>query len=275
MEPQADINTTGLLAQKENEFMKMILSFSAKHRTYQIFRDFIALSARMISNRLVRFKQEYEDEFLRIEKGYSKEEMTKFAQLFALVHDLLGLGTYTDFLGNCFMRLELGNERTGQFFTPYHVCQLMARLTVGDDFTAVLSKSPQKIIAVSDPCCGAGATVIAYAEMMAESNIDVSKHLYVEGIDVDPLVAEMCYVQCSLLGIPAHIRVGNTLTLDISRTYATPALLKHNWPVRLHEHFREGMQADQSSDLETSVQQPILIPSVSRVLAKADQIALF
>lgn len=29
-----------------------------------------------------------------------------------------------DFLGKMFMRLDLGNRSAGQFFTPYHVCEL-------------------------------------------------------------------------------------------------------------------------------------------------------
>lgn len=33
-----------------------------------------------------------------------------------------------DFLGKTFMRLDLGNRSAGQFFTPYHVCELMAEV---------------------------------------------------------------------------------------------------------------------------------------------------
>lgn len=37
-----------------------------------------------------------------------------------------------DFLGSIFMSLNLGNEHNGQFFTPYHVCELMAEVTMED-----------------------------------------------------------------------------------------------------------------------------------------------
>ena len=35
-----------------------------------------------------------------------------------------------DFLGGIFMELNLGNGSNGQFFTPYHVCDLMAKIAM-------------------------------------------------------------------------------------------------------------------------------------------------
>ncbi len=34
----------------------------------------------------------------------------------------------TDILGSVFHELELHNKWTGQFFTPFHLCQMMAKM---------------------------------------------------------------------------------------------------------------------------------------------------
>lgn len=36
----------------------------------------------------------------------------------------------SDVLGEVYMELELGNKWKGQFFTPYHVSQAMASVTL-------------------------------------------------------------------------------------------------------------------------------------------------
>ena len=52
-----------------------------------------------------------------------------------------------DFLGKMFMRLDLGNRSAGQFFTPYHVCELMAEVVA----TNALEKIEQYASEVYSP----------------------------------------------------------------------------------------------------------------------------
>ena len=40
--------------------------------------------------------------------------------------------------------------------------------------------------------------------------------------DIDEVAARMCYVQLALLGIPAIVNIGNSLTLDVRQTLHTP-----------------------------------------------------
>ena len=150
---------SAFIERKEQEFIKKINAFSSRHRTYQVFRDFIALSARMISNQMVYFSQELEDEYLQTIKSYAKEEANLFAELYALVFSVLAQGNFTDFLGNCYMKLELGNDKHGQFFTPFHICQLLTMVSAGNDLAETLNNSQQKFIALSEPCCGAACNL--------------------------------------------------------------------------------------------------------------------
>lgn len=52
------------------------------------------------------------------------------------------------------MELELNNHWTGQFFTPYNICRLMAEMTLQD---AVRKIEREGGISINDPACGAGA----------------------------------------------------------------------------------------------------------------------
>lgn len=45
-----------------------------------------------------------------------------------------------DFLGSVFMELNFGNKSTSQFFTPYHICELMAKVTEEDVAAIVKEK---------------------------------------------------------------------------------------------------------------------------------------
>lgn len=58
-----------------------------------------------------------QEEYLAIAKRYTREEVEAFASLLGILVNLLE-PTPQDILGELFMALNLGNERTGQFFTP-------------------------------------------------------------------------------------------------------------------------------------------------------------
>lgn len=122
-----------------------------------------------------------------------------------------------DFLGSIFMELNLGNESGGQFFTPYHVCQLMAAVAMGDVVSQV---EKDGYITINDCCCGAGATLIASVhearKQLEKANLNFQNYVLVVAQDIDEIVALMCYIQLSLLGVAAYIKVGNTFTDPIS-----------------------------------------------------------
>lgn len=106
------------------------------------------------------------------------------------------------------MELNLGNKSTSQFFTPYHICELMAKVTEEDVIAIVKEKG---YITISDPCCGAGAK-----KQLEKVNLNFQNHVLVAAQDIDETVALMCYIQLSLLGVAAYIKVGNSLTEPMS-----------------------------------------------------------
>lgn len=104
-----------------------------------------------------------------------------------------------------------------QFFTPYHVCELMAKVTEEDVAAVVKEKG---YITINDFCCGAGATLIAAInearKQLEKVNLNFQNHVLVVAQDIDEIVALMCYIQLSLLGVAAYIKVGDVFTQPMS-----------------------------------------------------------
>ncbi|MBE0317765.1 N-6 DNA methylase (plasmid) [Xanthomonas citri pv. punicae] len=150
-----------------------------------------------------------------------------------------------DVLGAVFGQLELSNTWRGQFFTPFELCRLMARLQIGDgaDVRAIIDR--EGYVSASEPACGAGAMIIALAEAMHDAGINYQRHLHVVAVDVDPRAAHMAYVQFTLLHIPAVVIVGNTLAMEEREHWYTPAHVLGGWSGRLAA--RNTIQAAQEA----------------------------
>lgn len=122
---------------------------------------------------------------------------------------------FGDAMGAAYMELGVGNEAGGQFFTPFHISCLMAKLAVDDG---------DGVFTVSEPSCGAGGNCIAVAKACHEAGIDWQRRVLFDCQDVDELTALMCYVQLSLIGAAAKVSVGNTLLEERRYTLRTIVL---------------------------------------------------
>lgn len=113
----------------EDKFLKSFQKLTYRRRAWDVWRDYILLHACSISNVLDKDNYDQrEKRYLKIIHQYSKEEQAIFPELAAYTTMALDQNQEQDFLGKMFMRLDLGNRSAGQFFTPYHVCELMAEV---------------------------------------------------------------------------------------------------------------------------------------------------
>lgn len=213
-----------------------LFSETARYRhRYEVFRDFVTMAGIAIQNAILK-SDELEQEYLGIVRRYEKVDAERMSHLLAEV--VMGLDAYPcDFLGRVFMELELGSDRMGQFFTPFEVSRMMAAMMYGDAIDA-LSEKP--FITLSEPACGAGGMVIAFAQVMLEKGLNPQKQLWVSCVDVDPVAAMMAYVQLSLLHIPAEVVVGNALTMQFSRVMRTPAHYLGFWDSKIRQASAGG-----------------------------------
>lgn len=176
-----------------------------------MWRDFVVMFACSLSNPVDKSHyDEREKRYLKIINKYNREEQQLFPELAAHTVMALEENPEQDFLGGIFMELGLGDGKNGQFFTPYHICDLMAKITVDDVSKEIEEKG---YVTIHDPCCGAGATLIAgvheVRRQLEKMNLNYQNHVLVVAQDIDEVVALMCYIHLSLLGVAAYIKVGD------------------------------------------------------------------
>ena len=185
-----------------------------RHRSWDVWSDFIIMFACALSNPVDKDHfDEREALYLRTIKRYNKQEQPLFSELAAYMVVALEENQEQDFLGSIYTELGLNSKEHEQIFTPYHVCELMAEITMEDIVEKVKKDG---YITLNDPCCGAGATLIAgihaARKRLEKANLNYQNHILVAAQDIDMVVALMCYIQLSLLGVAAYIKVGNSLT---------------------------------------------------------------
>lgn len=76
-----------------------------------------------------------EERYLQIIRNCKLPDQSMLKKYFAKIYAQLNSVIYddekfNDNLGELFMRCDLGNKNTGQFFTPYHISEFMARATL-------------------------------------------------------------------------------------------------------------------------------------------------
>ena len=180
---------------------------------WEVFSDFLSLAASELDMARIR----------------TPESMEHCREMFCLMVCALE-AKFHDFLGAIFMELELGDNFRGQYFTPYSVQCLMARMLMPGVRDTIRREG---IATVSDPACGAAGMLIAYAECLLEADINPSMHMFGSCIDIDPVAADMAFIQLSLLGIAAEVVTGNTLTMQIRRVRYTPVFYLNDFEKRL------------------------------------------
>lgn len=199
--------------ESQKKIIKTMESLTGRLSLWEIWQDFIIMSAISIANTIdPPFREDREQTYLERARKYSKQELDAFAEMLAEVVIALDNNPDQDFLGELFMSMELGNEWKGQFFTPYSVCKMMATITYGNDLQNEIEK--QGWVSVNDPACGAGALLIAFANECRRPGKEINYQTSVLFVaqDIDYLAGMMCYIQMSLLGCPGYVVIADTLT---------------------------------------------------------------
>lgn len=215
------------------QFIRVFKDTARNLRRWDVFRDFITLAASELDLARIRTPENIEHS-REICAKYSYSDIISLHELFCLMICALE-AKFHDYLGAIFMELELGDDRSGQYFTPYHLQSLMAKLVMPDVEQAIQREG---FVTISDPASGSAGMIIAYAENLLEAGFNPSEQMYAHCVDIDPIAADMSFIQLSLLGIPAQVVTGNSLTLECSRVRFTPVYYINNFEKRLDDQRR-------------------------------------
>ncbi len=208
----------------QKEFVSLFSQLCNVKSNWQAWTDFVTMSAIAISNAFDLEGTTHdarEREYLNIIKQYKKREQQIFPQLFALIVNALEADPEQDFLGEIFMRLNLGSHWKGQFFTPYGVSRMVAEMQLSGIEVRIAEKG---WVGIHDPCCGAGALLIAGRNIMARREFGSTESLYVAQ-DIDRTAAMMCYIQLSLLGCAGYVVVADAFRHPLVGAGSSPLLI--------------------------------------------------
>jgi hypothetical protein len=128
-----------------------------------------------------------------------------------------------DYLGKIYMDAEIGNKSNSQFFTPSHICEMMAAMTIHDKDEFDQQVSERGYIGMADPCCGSGAMTIGLVKVLSKYGVEgLGGKLLVLLTDIDYTCVKMAFVQMSILGVAARVVWGDSLSLRVDGQYHTP-----------------------------------------------------
>ena len=215
----------------KKDFLKKIDAIAVRHTPGQVFTDFVSMAAMSISN-AVDFKQEREKKYLDLIGKYKPDEQARFPELLAITTKGFE-AKFGDFLGECFEELGASNSKTGQFFTPYSVARLCAQ-TFFDKARIDSAIAEKGYVGINEPAAGGGAMIVAFLETMKENGYNFQTQSLTVAQDIDYRCAYMCYVTLSLLGAPAIVCIGDTLTLDVWDELHTPFYVLNYWKFKRH-----------------------------------------
>ena len=204
------------------EIVKRLKACSHNKDTWHVFCDFVELGALTISNHVDLIQAaEREDKYLELINEYPEDERQLMCEMLAWV--VIGLSTEPqDVLGKVFHELELHNKWKGQYFTPLHLCRAIGRVTLEGIDEVIKDKG---YITVNEPSCGSGGMLIGLALAMADLGYNYQTQVLVDANDLDAKCTHMCYIQLSLLGIPAVVKQQDTLSQETFATWYTPGYL--------------------------------------------------
>ena len=199
----------------------------------------------------------HEQAYLDIAKRYSSEALNSMAaalgELQMAVRQADGYG-YNDWLGDIYMSMVVSNAKqkwNGTFFTPFYLCVMMAQMTIDDAGAECHERVVQAMglaglpmtaddsakmmlrthydalmphlrpITVCEPACGSGAMVIAFASVAPRWAIELGLYRFT-CIDIDPVCADMCIIQCWLYGLHAEVYCADALTMPMVERLPEP-----------------------------------------------------
>jgi hypothetical protein len=225
-------------------------------RMAEVFDLWIEMCALALRNQACKLRnnetewQENETRYLKIVDEIGGKKGADFAaEAFSIFSESM-LENPCDFLGQFYMSREMGNERAGQFFTPYSVSKMLSGITVKEAKEKISQFSSLEVLSINDPTCGAGGMLVAAADhFFFETNpVSVDKVFFV-GQDIDRRCFYMTYVQLCAIGCMGLVILGNTLANTKDRVWETPS----------SAYFcgYERWQLKRTSNVQTSETEPI------------------
>lgn len=214
------------LKESQKEFQRLLEDMS--HGSYHlrdVFDDFLLKATVFLRQavhkwRFQKFDEVIEEEMINYLKPRYKRP-NDFGAAFMVLAEALENEVH-DFLGEFYGAIGATNDKTGQFFTPSALSEACAKMMLTrEHYETTIAKGQR--FSICEPCVGAGSMVIEAVKLLKEWDAHPSTY-YIDATDIDLRCVRMAYIQLSLLGAPAIVRHGNTLSLELWDAWPTMTL---------------------------------------------------
>lgn len=232
------------------------------------FEHFLIMLATAVSNRFSKDSAsagEREARYLEVIHKYKREDVNRFVEaateLIMALEDCIGQkclrvnspvlseigfeaqfpikGTkphFGDVLGEIFNEMHLNERHGGQIFTPNFAADIMANVTLTDDFISSEVKR-NGFIVIQEDCCGSGVITLNALNRLIELGVNPQRQSLVVANDIDERCVLMTYIQLSFYGIPAVVIQKDAATgTEISPPWYTPMFTHDEWLVRYEDY---------------------------------------
>lgn len=252
-------------AEMKKEFLKMMQGAARQHSRLRVFEDMLEMYALSISNAVDKSQWDRrEARYLEVVKMYERKDLDEIIKAVAYIAPMLESNP-SDVLGDLYMSMDFGNRAHGQFFTPYHLSKVMAGMTLQPEYIRDAIRA-NGFMTILEPACGAGGMCVAAASTL--DDLDCRGHYHMQAIDISPVCVHMTYIQLSLLGIPAIVHLGNTLSMEMREVWYTPVHIFEGWSFKLRRATQAPLQMRRTKWPEDDEDTPE-VPVVAQVQASA------
>lgn len=197
--------------------VKQFLSMARRESVHTVARRWVDLAYCAVAKPVNPARADaLEAEYLTHARGQDAAELAAYRELLGtFIEAIIATDGTEDILGAAFGELGVLNAAQGQFFTPVHLCHMMAAITIPDD---VASRHSGRIV-IGDPACGTGAMVLA---AFARCKTLAAPATFVV-TDISRMIARAAYLQLTFAGVPATVHCGDSLRATVDESTITVA----------------------------------------------------
>jgi type I restriction-modification system DNA methylase subunit len=216
-------------------FRSILERLAHRHDIRRVFDAFTRFAACALA------AQTRETEYLEEVKHWERTDLDLFAATLGTLINEMESQPFTDLIGAYYMEFALssnGQQWHGEYHTPKPICDLMARITLGD-MESFPAEGP---ITVCEPACGAGAMILSVGEACSS---EVRRRLRVTAIDINRTACDMAFINTTLWGIPTRIIHGNSMSHEYWAAWSNIHYLIPWLPYALRKQTPEAMEQGQ------------------------------
>jgi hypothetical protein len=160
-----------------------------------------------------------------LETYQNHPKVQQLVQLITLIGDLSG--GFCDPLGELYQQ-AISSGHNGQYWTPEHMCDMMATITIGD--TLLDGQT------VCDPACGSGRMLLAAAK--------INRRAMLYGADLDITCCKTALVNMLLNSLKGEVAHMNTLSNDFYRGFKIDTVLVGTHYIPFYTEFTNPELSD-------------------------------